>query len=395
MKPNSIKSQVTMLMIVGLVLFIIVSLVLYLSKSAVKKQSVQNIKKTQETAIEIQPVKEFVTKCLDKLSKDAITLLGKQGGYIYASQGGTLVDYADTDEGLFFVKHNGLNVAYNILPPKFVLPPYSSEIPDYPWTTFPYRTATSSAEIFEGFFGISNIPPLNSSEGPNSIQTQIETFIDNNIASCTDFSIFEKQGLSIEMQPSKTFVIIGSGDVSVASKISITITNQATKEFTDLNEFSTNLNIRLKDVYFFTKELIENDIKNIKFNLRSTNNSKDFINIKLIENVFSNDDLLIVTDEKSLISSKPFEYIFARRNRAPALYYIRKTTLEFQQNYEIKKEDLLQNTELKATDPDEDNYTFTIKPSLPKILNIPQIKFKIEVSDEQLSDYQIIIVNRI
>ena len=119
------------------------------------------------------------------------------------------------------------------------------------------------------------------------------------------------------------------------------------------------------------------------------------MNIKLIENVFSNDDLLIVTDEKSLILGKPFEYVFARRNRAPALYYIRKTALQFPQGYEIKKEDLLQNSQLKAEEPDEDNYTFTITPQLPKILNIPQIKFKVEVSDGQLLDYQIVTVNRI
>ena len=402
MSTKSLKSQVTMLMIVGLVLFIVVSLILYLSKSAVKKQSQQNIKGIQETAIDTYSIKEFVAKCLDKLAKDAVVLLGRQGGYIYISQGGTLVDYQDTDEGLFFVNYNNLNVAYNVLPPALAIEPslyspfpYSSEIPEYPWRTFPYRTATSNAEVFEGFFGINHIPPLNSSGGPNSIQVQIESFIDNNIASCLDFNIFEKQGFSIEMQPSKTSVIIGSGDVSVASKVPVIITNQATKEFTELNKFSTSLNIRLRDVYFFAKELIENDIKNIKFDIGNINNSKDFINIKLIENIFSNDDLIIITDEKSLISGKPSEYIFARRNRAPVLHYIRKTTLQFPQNYEIKKEDLLQNSQLKAEDPDEDNYTITITPSLPKVLNVPQIKFKVEVNDGQLSDYQIITINRI
>ena len=65
-----------MLMIVGLVLFIIVSFVLYLSKSAVKKQSQQSIKKTQETAMDTKPIKEFVNKCLDKLAKDAVVLIG-------------------------------------------------------------------------------------------------------------------------------------------------------------------------------------------------------------------------------------------------------------------------------------------------------------------------------
>lgn len=394
-KDKMKKSQVTMLMMVGLFIFIFVSLALYLSKSVVKKQGQQNIKLTQETAIETQPIKEFAVKCMDKLAKDAVMLLGKQGGYIYSSQGGTLIDYQDTDEGLFFVENNGLKVAYNILPPKFALPPYASEIPDYPWTTFPYRTAASNAEIFEGFFGISNIPPLNSSEGQNSIQVQIESFIDSHIASCIDTSIFEKQGIEIQMQPSKTSVIIGSSGIIVASSMPISISNPATKEYAELKDFSTTLDIGLKDIYFFAKGIIENDIKNIKFNISDVKNSKDFINIKLIKDIFSSDDLIIVTDEKSLIYGKPYEYIFARRNKAPALYYIRKSTLEFPHNFEIKQSALLKNYALKAEDPDEDAYQFTITPELPKVLNVPQIKFKVEVSDGQFSDHQIITVNRI
>ena len=389
------KSQVTMLMIVGLLLVIVVSLVLYLSKSAVKKQSQQSIKKVQETAIETRPIKEFMQKCLDKLAKDAIVLLGKQGGYIYSSQGGTLIDYAETDEGLFFVKHNNLNVVYNIMPPKFAAPPYSSDIPAYPWITFPYKTPIPDVEVFEGFFGINNMPPLNYSEGPNSIQAQIETFIDNNIADCANFDIFRKQGIDIVMEQAKTSVIIGRNYVSIKSNIPMTITNPATNEYAEFEYSSTNVNIRLGDIYFFVKELIENDIKNIKFDIGKINNSKDFINVKLIKNVFSNDDLIIITDEKSLISGSPYEYIFARRNRAPALYYIKETILEFPQGYQITQEDLLQGTELRAEDPDEDNYTFTIKPEVPKVLDVPQINFKIEVSDGKLSDHQIITVNRI
>ena len=395
MKSGSIKSQVTMLMILGLVIFIIVSLVLYLSKSAIKKQSQQNIKKVQETAIEIQPIKEFVVKCLDKLAKDAVVLIGKQGGYIYSSQGGTLVDYSETDEGLFFVKYNDLNVAYNILPPKFVIPPYSSEIPDYPWSTFPYRTATSNTPIFEGFFGISNIPPLNFSEGPNSIQTQIGVFIDSNLASCIDLRIFEKQEYEIEVKPSKTSVLIASGDLSIASKVPIKITNLATKEFAELNDFSTNVNIRLKDAYFFVKELIESDIKNIKFDISNSGNERDSFSIKHLKNVIFNEDLIIVTDDKSLIHGKPLEYVIARRNRAPAIHYLRKNTLQLPHGYIINRTNLISNQELKADDPDEDNYTFTITPSLPKVLDTPQIKFKVEVNDGQFSDYQVITVNRI
>lgn len=394
MKIKSAKSQITMLVIVSLVIFIAISMVLYLSKSAVKKQSQQTIKKIQETPIEAQPIKEFVAKCLDKLAKDAVILLGRQAGSIYASQGGTLVDYVDTDEGIFFIRHNNLKVAYNILPPKFSAPPYSSLIPDYPWQTFPYRTASSNAEIFEGFFGIGSMPPLNSSEGQNSIQNQIETFIDNSMAGCADFSIFEKQGTEVIMNSTKTSVTIGSSDVSVKSIIPLTITNSATKETFELSEFSTNIGIRLRDIYFFVKELIGNDIKNVKFAIGDAKNNKDSFRVKVIRNAFSNDDLIIITDEKSSIYGNPFEYVFSRRNRPPALYYIRKTTLEFPHLYIINQSDLLKNYKLTAEDPDEDNYTFTITPALPKVLDVPQIKFKVEVSDSQLSDYQIVTVNR-
>jgi len=393
MAAKSLKSQVTMLMIVGLTLFVIVSLVLYLSKSTIKKQSQQSIKKTQETIIEIQPVKEFVAKCLDKLGKDAVLLLGQQGGYIYTNQGGTLIDYAETDEGLFFVKHNGLNVAYNIAPPRFAASPYSSEVPDYPWKVFPYKTAASNEQVFEGFFGISNLPPLNSSEGPNSIQIQIESFIDKNMADCIDTSIFQKQ-FDVIVSPPKTTVVIGSDGISIKSKIPITITNPVTKESAEFSDFSSNFNIRFKDIYFYAKELIENDIKNIKFDIGNINNGKDSMSAKVAKNVFLNDDLIVITDEKSLIYGRVYEYVFARRNRAPALHYIKKHTLEFPQGYKIDESDLLQNIALKAYDPDEDNYTFNIAPSLPQVLNRPQIKFKVQVNDGKFSDYQVITVDR-
>ncbi len=392
MKPR--KSQITLLIILGLVIFIIVSLVLYLSKSTVKKQSQQNIMTTQETDLDTQPIKEFVAKCLDKSAKDAVVLLGQQGGYIYASQGGPIIDYLGTDEGLFFVNYHGINIAYNIMPPKFTLPPYFSTIPEYPWVAFPYKTPSSSAEVFTGFFGINNAPPLTPSGGPNSIQTQIESYIDKNMAKCIDLREFKKQ-FDIAIGPSNTSVSIGARDVSVKSKIPITITNPTTKETTKLADFSTSMDIRLKDVYYFVKELINNDIKNIRFNIGDASNSRDSIRVNIIRDVFSNDDLITITDEKSLINGKPLEYVFARRNRPPALYFIRDNVLEFPQDYEIRLNDLLQSSELKAEDPDEDSYTFDVTPALPYRLRIPQANFKVEVNDGRVSDYKMITVKRI
>ena len=396
---NKQKSQVTMLMIIGLVLFIIVSLTFYLTRYSIKKQTIQNIKITNEAA-DTKPIKELVEKCLDKLAKDAVVLLGRQGGYIYKSQGGTLIDYPNDDEGRFFIKYNNLNVAYNIiaLPRDFSVDKYSSDIPEYPWHTFPYQTETSNEreKVFDGIFGLSNLPAFDASEGPNSIQTQIESYVDKNIARCADFSAFENI-YSIVMNSSKTNVIIGTSDITVKSSIPIKIADISTNKFTELSDFSTNLNVRLRGMYYFAKDLIHNDIKNIQFNINNPRNNKDSFYVSSIKdaNQQNNDDLIIITDQNSLIYGKPFEYIFSRKNRAPVLYYI-KNKLRFDPGAKIIMESeifhmLNINQLTDAADPDEDEVTIHLKwPLLP--YDVPHDQklpnFRIEVSDGKLSDFQ-------
>ena len=391
-----------MVMIIGIVMFVVVGLILYLSKAAVKKTTQQSAGKLQNTAISVQPIEEFVAKCLDKTAKDSIILLGSQAGRTYSSQGGTLVDFSNTDEGLFFVKYNNLNVAYNIKNPSLYLPlPYTSSVPDYPWLTFPYRSQNSNAKNFLGIFGISNMPPLIPSQGQHSIQTQLETYIDKNLANCLDFKIFEQQGYQIAQFRSRTHVTIGEDDVIVNSEIPLTIINAATRETTKLKEFSTTLNLRLEEIYNFVEDLVENDIQDIIFNLTDVKNNKNSFNIKLLKHFYKNDDVVIVEDKQSVVSGRPLEHIFARKNRRPALYCIKntdslckpgQTVLEFERGHDITQNDLLNGQQLKAEDPDEDVLTFNINPSLPKTLDTSQITFKVEVTDGELSDYQYITV---
>lgn len=397
------KSQVTMLMIIGLVLFIAVSLVLYISKSSVKRSAQQSIKKAQ--GLDVQPIKELVTKCLDKLSKDAVELLGKQGGYIYTSQGGTFVDYSNSDIGKFFVAHNGLKVSYNIKQLSlYNFNAFSSEIPEYPWALFPYKSLNSNDEIFDGLFGRDDTPPLTPAGGSHSMQIQIETYIDNNLPKCMDFDIFKKQGFEISYKQPKTTAVIGINDITIESKIPTTVSHSSADDVVEINNFTTNLNVRLRDIYYFTKELIENDIENIKFNISDISNNKDFMSVKVVRDFYSNDDLVIVKDEKSLVYGKPFEYVFARKNRAPALHYIRENIIELhpdKDNYiEVKESDLLKQAP-KAEDLDEDDITFSIfigssdaKAELPKKFDADHVEFRIQVSDGKLIDYQMITANR-
>src|SRR3989344_6023092 len=122
------KSQLTMLIILGVAIFLLISLALYLSKTTINRKN--EIERSQETNFELQPIKEYMQQCLDKASSDALNLIGQQGGYIYTSQGGNLVDFSESDEGIMFTKNNQYKVVYNVLPPRSDVGLFSSQAPE-------------------------------------------------------------------------------------------------------------------------------------------------------------------------------------------------------------------------------------------------------------------------
>ena len=154
--------------------------------------------------------------------------------------------------------------------------------------------------------------------------------------------------------------------------------------------------------------MIEQDIKNIKFNISNTANSRDFLSADVLRDFRNNDDVIIIKDEKSLIDTRNYEFIFARHNRNPSMYFIRPTQYTENpqpNNFEIKKEHLMADypNDLKALDPDEDAISagsFFIKTEIPANLNqpwrlvYPYIDFRISVTDGEKEDWQIIQVTR-
>src|SRR3989338_11432683 len=192
------KSQVAIFLIIGIVLVMVAVYLIVVSRYATKKLSKQETIDMKEASFDVQPVKNFVTECLSSTSKNGLKLLGQQGGYLFKGQGGLLIDYPGTDEGIFFIKHENAKVIYNILSPRFPIGKYKPAIPGYPWKTFPYGDESKAIQIFEAksAFGVNNLPPLNQSFGQNSMQQQLKSYTKNNIDLCLDFFIFKEQGLS-------------------------------------------------------------------------------------------------------------------------------------------------------------------------------------------------------
>ena len=366
-----------MLMIVGLVLFIIVSLAIHFSKGT-KNGPMEN------ENFDVQPIKKFVDGCIERLAKDAIKLLGDQGGYIYKSQGGSVIDYQESDETVTFKMHAGSMVSYNILPPKFKVGPYESSIPEYPWNVFPYDIS-SDEKTFKGYFGISHFPPLNESEGINSFQQQIEWFIDENIQKCIgSFESFRDLSIEADFDEISTSIFIGNTNLNVRSKIPITIKNIQTGGQAKLDEFSTTLNIGLKEFHEFIKSAIREDISNIEYDLGKITN--DRFEVEVMRET-DGDDIIRISDKNSRILDEPLTYHFARKNRFPALFYTKEYNNEFQMMQSLVLNDILKN-DLEALDPDEDELFFSSSPSFPLTLDVPSLDIRLEVSDGKLTDYQ-------
>ena len=403
-KPQK-KSQAAIFLIIGIVMVMIAVSLILVSRFAAKKVSKQETIDVKEAAFDVQPVKNFVTECLSATSKNGIMLLGRQGGYLFRSQGGLLIDYSDTDEGLFFIKNDNAKVVYDILNPRFSAGKYRPSIPGYPWKTFPYADGNMTAKSFEAksAFGMNNLPPLNSSFGQNSMQQQLEIYAENNIDKCLDFSAFESQGLTVINGKKEVNVDINENDVIFRMNYDLVVENLVSGEKTSLNSFLVRHKIRLGKLHRFLNSMIESDIGNIKFNIINSTGEGSF-EIDIKKDAYNNDDLIIIADKDSSIDNLPYRYYFARKNRNPALFYLapeqialQATDTETGEFTAITEEDLLGAQELIALDPDEDlitNESFSITPKPPVSLLVPRVEFKIAVTDGKLEDYQITTVTR-
>ena len=73
------KAQITIFLIIGVVILIVAGVFIYL------RQPVDEV--TLETSVEkvpleLKPIQNFVESCLNKVSKEALILIGSHGGYI-------------------------------------------------------------------------------------------------------------------------------------------------------------------------------------------------------------------------------------------------------------------------------------------------------------------------
>ncbi len=407
------KSQITVFMVLGLVVFTIFGLIFYMKTSI----------KSQEFAEEKQEVTDLFTtqgkyygymqSCLSEAAKQGVILAGLQGGVIYNYQANNTKSYLGPkkyDYGEYVLpfeyQDTIYNVSYGIYAPDFSLALEGHPSPpDYPYgLTKLVENPKEVGSIYTNLFGniiLNPMPPLCDYYGSNSPNQKgalysCETY-DSKRKSDNDnvqeyLQLFIAQGfkecVALETLPEFSNTTMKSGNITVAVTFSPSslaveaeypiIAELAGKESTlSLQTFHTTVNVRLKQIYELAERLIQNDINNIFFNIVRDANElvdckepgkesevvrclKQGMHVTKYRDVCTQckkngkyDDIVLIQDNQSTISGRPFIFAFAVQNRYPALELIDESSGDYDI---VAKIDELFSITPTGYDPDEDDH---------------------------------------
>ncbi len=347
---------------------------------------------TKETSqrleqLALQPIQDYITTCLTLATNEGLTLLGRQGGAIYQSQGGLsqepqdYAEYTDPDLGT-------LKVPYVIIPPEGnVGTLFYSEPPTYPFETFPNN---EGKELFTGYYGISKLPQLYKISAleesvSGSIQENLETYIAGRTASCADWKSFEGKGYKITPGTATATLVfalkqeqfIGEQYFSVELLWPVDVTTPAGDKAI-LKDFAARIPVRLATIYYTIKTMIDGDVTDISYKPEST-----FSVTTLPHN---EDSFVIIKDAQSQVGNKPFEFWLPRKNRRPALWQIDTEPLQAER-FHVTPEG--RGAKINVVKIDEENSQLEIDDPCPEGQNPYVIKLKASDPDENEISYEV------
>jgi len=341
------RGQLTIFIILGIVLLFAFGFLFFVRNIFFEaKIEAESQTKLQEV-FQSEAFKTYSSSCLDEVSKEAILLIGKQGGNI-------------EPEGKFLpVQDNNKNisVSYGITweptEPDFLPPGAFTSLPEYP----------RYSNIFaQSYFGNNNLPYLCQPEGPNqeaqgdikretctfldlfvkpgygpnSIQEQLSLYIADKLEYCINLSdIPSLAGLTVKQGDYSVEVILGKDDVKISAVVPLFLEGEAMTQ----TEFTTTVNARLKPVYELAHAIVEQDKKWLGFEKNVSQGSGFLKKLQTLEKIkggftislscpycdyeddlgYNYDDLIKIIDSNSKIGKEPFVFMFALENRIPIL----------------------------------------------------------------------------
>jgi len=213
-QTRSKKSQITMFIIFGIILLLAVLYIIFF-----RQEALISIREVNPEAI---PVQNYVESCLEQLGREAITLIGHNGGYIY----------------------------------------FAPKISNNPTTYLSSGPSTTFKNPYWWFQGIDAIPT------EDFIEDQIAIFIDDNLETCiNEFTVFENNYNIVQTDKDHklaTKVEMGNklnSFVSIETRYPIRVKDKFNKTLADIPFFREEIPIRLYNAYTLAKKIMEQENK--------------------------------------------------------------------------------------------------------------------------------------
>ncbi|MBT5021898.1 hypothetical protein HON01_03680 [Candidatus Woesearchaeota archaeon] len=240
------KGQITVFMIIGIILLFSTAMIFYIREQVVDNLQDEFIPQLAEIPLEAQPIRIFVENCLKETTKDALHQIGLHGGY---------VDPMDFD-------YSGRSFTQGLTPTdsdmlQFYEGNDKALIP-YWWYLASENDCTGNC-MFD-----STRPELAKIFGQNSIEAQVDKYIEYNLYGCVDgFKSFKEQGfdITIEGEIDPDFKTTEKA-VTVYLKWPIKLTKDGRE--IDIESYFAKLDVPLKEMYQMASEIVNTEAS-IKF----------------------------------------------------------------------------------------------------------------------------------
>ena len=408
-KPSR-KSQITLFIILGIVIFMITGFLLYLTSlrtSQVGSQAEQSF----SDIVEATPIRSYITSCLKKTAEDALILAGRQGGVIFENQDGVFrfIDPSIyTSNGARAIGNDYLpytidgteyNVNFDVSIPEEGkewplglkrFPKLCSEAGLNPKTSTTDLSHTCTGELYA------------TDSNAATIQKALESYIAAKLPECVDFNAISESGITVEPAGDlKVGVLFGEDDVLILSEYPVKFSPQGEPPVTKDVQVTQSLPIRFKKIYESAYYLSEKDNTDVSFDITTTdshncplnslsngqiattldqlclklgsdsNSIEDDMHIEKITDLCHNCDLntdaaiLHITDPQSTITGQPYSFYFAVQNRPPYLN-IDPTTLRDV----IERNTIDLTTYITFGDPDGGTTTVILSGGPPGFTNL-------------------------
>ena len=377
------RAQISVFIIIGILIIAIFGFMFFITSEVGKIKLETQANKIVDSILAATPINYYVTLCLEEATKSALNISAVQGGRINLTGQQTLVDT------------NGNNISYYLVnhPALTCITPSGSEpcnpLPDaYPCTFFMgdnydsypaycafLNNLTKFHHLLNTTLGTTNAPMLckNSScpqmsfnvwvQGWNrtninpvffqsalensSIQKDVETFITNATASCSqgilnisasNFTALAFRKFNITVGNISVSTIFGFNGVEVYADYPLLIKIQDLEPVIRILKFSYFSQVRYSYIYLLARWIAEQESRELDFSIARDWANKDryrqpndfvlpgfSVATKRAER-YNNATIVTITDTDNLhyLRSGPIVFNFAIENRPPVLDYMQE-----------------------------------------------------------------------